>query len=318
MERVIDTSRRRTTRWTALAGVTLGSLLTVAASTAPPARAQSTTVQGLVKVQSQGVSSPDPYKTEVATCPAGKKVVGGGGWTMVAGSADQERVALTRLEPSDDVDGTGADGYIATAAETQPGVSGNWWVQAYAICADASSLVGWNINAANSATASDPMQQLDVGCDHSGQRVLGAGARIGIHSTRQGEVVLQVAGPWFAGKFALAQAHEDGTGYAGQWWLRVYAICADTPSGYELVSSGSTEQLSETFKDAQVSCPITKRLLSAGALGNSAAPGNVSLQQLYPSNNLNRVHALAVENTPTSLSWGVVHARGICVDRPLA
>jgi hypothetical protein len=317
MEQMTGTSRRRTTRWTALAGVTLCSLITVAASTAPPAGAQSApVVQGLVKVSSQGASNPDPYKTEVATCPAGKKVVGGGGWTMVTGSADQERVALTRLEPSDDADGTGSDGYIAAATETQPGLSGNWWVQAYALCADASSVPGWNINAKNSTTASDPMQQLDVGCDHSGQRALGTGAQIGIHSTGQGEVLLQMAGPWFAGKFALAQAHEDSSGYAGHWWLRVYAICADTPSGYELISSGSTEQLSETFKDAQATCPITKRLVSAGALGNSAAPGNVALQQLYPNNNLNKVHVLAVENTPTSLSWGVVHARGICVDRP--
>jgi hypothetical protein len=318
MERMIKKFRRPTTnRRVALAGVALGSLLTVAASTAPPVGAQSApVVQGLVKVNSGVNSNSDPYKTEVATCPAGKKVVGGGGWTYVMESADEERVALTRLEPRDDVDGTGADGYIATAAETQPGVSGNWWVEAYALCADASSISGWNINAANSTTASDPKQQLDVGCDNSGQRVLGTGATIGIHSTGQGEVVLQQAGAWFAGRFALAQAHEDGTGYAGQWWLRVYAICADAPSGYEFVRTGSTEQLSETYKDAQATCPLGKRLLSAGAYTNGAAPGNVSLQQVYPSNNLYRVHALAVENTPTSLSWGVLYAIGVCVDRP--
>lgn len=316
MKQMIDTSRRRTTRWTALAGVTLGSLLTMGASTAAPAGAQSATVQGLVKVQSQGVSSPDPYKTEFATCPAGKKVVGGGGWTMTTNSADEESVTLTRLEPRDDVDGTGADGYIAAAAETAPGVIGDWWVQAYAVCADASSLVGWDINAGFSATASNPKQELSVGCDNSGQKVLGTGARIGISSAGQGEVVLQQAAALFAGTRARAQAQEDSNGYAGQWWLGAYAICAYPPSGYEVVTGGSSEQLSETFKDAQATCSLGKRLLSAGAFVTNTAPPNVSLQQVYPTSSLDQVYALAVENTATSTAWGVFSARGICVDRP--
>jgi hypothetical protein len=318
MEQVITTFRRRTTtRRAALAGVALGSLLTVAASTAPPAGAQSApVVRGLVKVESQVHSDSSAYKEEVATCPAGKKVVGGGGWTLVAGSADEERVALTRLEPSDDVDGTGADGYIAAAAETAPGVTGNWWVQAYALCADASSVLGWHINKAYSAVASDPKQQRSVGCDNSGQRVLGTGARIRTDPIGQGEVVLQqVNASAPSGTHAWAQAQEDGTGYGGTWWLGVYAICADTPSGYEVVTGGSAEGQSETFKWAQARCSLGKQLLSAGAFTATNAPGNVSLQQVYPSSRLTQLEAYAVENTPTSLSWGVFYARGVCVDR---
>jgi hypothetical protein len=315
MEKMINTWRRTTARRTALAGVALGSLLTVAASTATPAGAQSApVVQGLVKVQSPATSDSRPYKTEVATCPDGKKIVGGGGSTLAAG--DEENVALTRLEPSDNVDGTGADGYIATAAETAPGVSGDWWVQAYALCADASSVPGWDLNAAYTSTASDPKQQLSVGCDNSGQKVLGTGARIGIHSLGQGQVVLQQAAALFTGLRARAQAQEDGTGYAGQWWLGAYAICADTPSGYEVVTGGSAAAQSETFKWAQASCSLGNQLLSAGAFTPVDVPGNVSLQTVYPSSTLRKLQAYAVENTPTSLSWGVLSVRGICVDRP--
>lgn len=318
MEQTIKTFRRRTTtRWVAVVGVALGSLLTVAASTAPPAGAQSApVVRGLVRVESRVRGNSDAYKEEWATCPDGKKVVGGGGWTYVMESADEERVALTRLEPSDDVDGTGADGYIAAAAETAPGVSGNWWVQAYALCADASSVPGWNLKKAFSAVASDQKQQLFVGCDNNGQRVLGTGARIRIDPIGQGEVVLQqVNASAPSGTQAWAQAQEDATGYSGTWWLGVYAICADTPSGYEVVTGGSIQGQSEPFKWAQARCSLGKQLLSAGAFTANNAPGNVSLQQVYPSSRLTKLEAYAVENTPTSLSWGVFYARGICADR---
>ena len=317
MNQMINTLRRRTTTRTAVAGVALGSLLTVAASTAAPAGAQSApVVQGLVKVQSPAISNSNRYKTEVATCPGSKKVVGGGGWTMTTDPDEEESVALTRLEPSDNVDGAGADGYIATAAETQPGVGGDWWVQAYALCADASSVPGWDINAAYTTTASDPKQQLSVGCDNAGQKVIGTGARIGINALGQGEVVLQQAAALFTGLRARAQAQEDGTGYAGQWWLGAYAICASTPSGYEVVTGGSAQAQSETSKWVEASCSSGNQLLSAGAFTTVDVPPNISLQTVYPRSNLRQLEAYAVENTPTSLSWGVFSVRGICVDSP--
>ncbi len=316
MNHMTNTLRRRTTTRAAVAGVALGSMLTVAATTAPPAGAQSApVVQGLVKVQSSAISNSSPYKTEIATCPGGKKIVGGGGWTMTTDADEAESVALTRLEPSDNV-GAGADGYIATAAETQPGVTGDWWVQAYALCADASSVPGWDINAAYTTTASDPKQQLSVGCDNAGQKVIGTGARIGINALGQGEVVLQQAAALFTGLRARAQAQEDGTGYAGQWWLGAYAICANTPNGYEVVTGGSAQGQSETFKWAEATCSTGNQLLSAGAFTTVDVPPNVSLQTVYPRSNLRQLEASAVENTPTNVSWGMFSVRGICVDRP--
>jgi hypothetical protein len=91
--------------------------------------------------------------------------------------------------------------------------------------------------AAYTTTASDPKQQLSGCCDNAGQKVIGTGARIGINALGQGEVVLQQTAALFTGLRARAQAQEDGTGYAGQWWLGAYAICANTPSGYEVVTA---------------------------------------------------------------------------------
>ncbi len=258
------------------------------------------------------ISSRSP-KSAVAKCPAGKKVVGGGGWTMEETSTAPDRLTLTQLEPKDDVDGLGTDGYIASAAETSPGVSGNWWVQAYVFCADAISVSGWHINADFTDTTSDPRQQMAVGCDNPAtQRVIGTGARIAVSAGFEGQVVLQVARASGPGDITRAQSHEDADGYTGTHWLGAYAICMNTPQGYSVATGESTERLSETHKIAFAGCG-GKQLLSAGAAITDVAPGNVSLQVVFPGSN---VEAFAVENTPTSLNWDFIIARGICVDKP--
>lgn len=257
-----------------------------------------------------------PFKSAVATCNGNKKVVGGGGWAFSVSATDEERLALTQLEPKDDVDGRGTDGYIASAAETAPGLNGNWWVQAYALCADASSVHGWRIVPKYTPTLSLPVQRIAAGCDNSRQRVLGTGARV--ESFVKGEVVLQVARSDGRGGIARAQAHEDADGYSGTWWLGAFAICADTPRGYEVPPfAPSPQRLSEATKEASVTCPGNKQLLSAGGAITNVAPGHVSLQMVFPSSILRpprSVRVIAVENTPTSLNWDFIVAAAICAD----
>jgi hypothetical protein len=305
----------------ALAGVVLGTIAAVTGviGAAPrPARAQAPTgLTGLVKIQSQVVTDSTSPKLAKAECPATKKVVGGGGWAFETSGTNPERLTLTRLEPSDDVNGTGSsagpDGYIAAAAETSPGTAGNWWVQAYAICADATSVPGWELEAAYSPTLSQSAQVQDVGCDANdlGKRVIGTGARIGVFS--QGEVVLQSSAP--VGGRVRARAHEDGNGYAGTWWLGAYAICADRPAGFLVVSAESTERLSEPEKFAEVWCPTGTRVLSAGGLIRTTALGNVSLQQVFPS--LSRVSVFAVEHAQYFDDWDAIVAVAVCAQATL-
>lgn len=275
-------------------------------------------VTGLEKRQSE-VNQIDstPSKTAVAKCPGDKKVVGGGGQAFEQTNTARDRLTLTQLEPSDNVDERGTDGYIVSAAETSPGVSGVWWVQAYVMCADKDSVRGWNINADFTTTTSDARQQKAVGCDNNDQRVIGTGARIGIAPGFEGQVVLQVARASEPGDIARAQSHEDaqpsGDGYNGTHWLGVYAICMNTPQGHLVVTGRSKEEASESPKFASVRCVAGKQMLSAGAAISDVEPGHVSLQNVFPSSqNLAR----AVENTPYNLPWNFIIARGICVDRP--
>ncbi|SEG88444.1 hypothetical protein SAMN04489712_1224 [Thermomonospora echinospora] len=310
----------RAIRRLAVAAMGMGSLLGLAGVAAPSqaAAVAAPVLTGLEKVQSEvmpsDVNSVSP-KSALAKCPAGKKVVGGGGWTFETSTTAPERLTLTQLQPMDNVgDGHGSDGYRVTAAETAPGVSGNWWVQAYAWCADASSVPGWHINAAyDGGTTSDPQEQVEVGCDDpSRQRVVGTGAMIGgVADESQGQVVLQTARASGTGDIARAQSHEDATGYGGNHWLAVYAVCMDTPQGYEVVSDPSAQQDSETYKHAVVQCPDGRAPVNAGAGISTSAPGHVSLQKVFPGS---QAEAGAVENTPTGQDWDYIVAQGICVD----
>jgi hypothetical protein len=73
-------------------------------------------------------------KTATATCPAGRRALGGGGvLTFGAGAGAFADLALFRSEPT--VDGSGnPNGWIAGGSETDA-VGGTWSVTAVALCA---------------------------------------------------------------------------------------------------------------------------------------------------------------------------------------
>jgi hypothetical protein len=309
-------------------GVAFGLAGLMAAATAvmggagavPAAGAQTTAppvVTGVVKVQSPIQEINSQYlKQAQAVCPVGKKVVGGGGWAFEVTTTSPERLALVRLEPTDDVDGNGGDGFIVGAAEVSPGVAGDWWVQAYALCADAASVPGWHISTVYGVSNSDTVQTKTALCNNQlTQRVIGAGARVRPPLGYDGEVVLQVAQPFDNGRGAMAQAHEDSNGYLGDHWLGVFAICMDTPAGYEVKTVRSTAIGSETVKTASVRCGGLKRNLSAGSTLPAGSPGELALQRVFPASTAtNGTDVTGVETAPTSVTWDVT-ARAICVTR---
>ncbi len=303
-------SRRPASRWMAMAGAFAGAVAMAAA--VPGAGAAGGQSQPLVTdvVKKSGITfDSQSSKQAFAYCDPGQVVVGGGGWAFVPGSADDPNaVTLFQLQPATSLNGSGRQGYAAGAAEAGPGVSGEWWVEAYALCAD--PITGHRIVASPTVSnTSDPVQKADAVCA-AGEKVLGTGARVLNTST---EVGLQVARADALGVLTRAQAHEDANGFSGSWSLKAYAICARQPQGYEVRTGESSERGSEPIKDAHASCSTGKRMISTGAAISNVAPGNVSLQVLYPTSGGRSMDAYAVENTPLFDSWDFIIARGICV-----
>lgn len=296
---------KRRNRWLALTGATaalVAAQVGLQLAMAGPAAA----VTGIEKVTGE-VSAVDSQQTHTseAFCPAGKFVIGGGGWAFAVAADDSEKVTLVQMRPQHSTNG-GRDSYVVTGSETTAAMTGDWWVQAYAICASSSGLSGYTVVSTNNGVTSSPSEMATAaGC--GGKRAIGGGARI----TNPGrDVSLQTVRASGSGDIVRAAAHEDVQGYSGNWTVDAYAICVNAPSGYEVVTTESTARHSEAEKSAFAQCPAGKRVHGAGAATNSVA--GVSLQVVYPYNDLDEVQAFAVESSPVSQDWDFIVAQAIC------
>lgn len=268
---------------------------------AVPASAATT----VTPVAAVSITNSAAFKTAEAFCPQGLHVVGGGGWVQETG-ATTGKLALTRLRPVHAQNGR--DSYLATGAETTPGISGNWFVRAYAMCT--SALPGLKIVASLPTALSSAAAQATAAVCPAGTRALGSGASI---STLAGQAVLQVARPSGTGDITRALAHEDVDGYSGSWSVTAYAVCANPPAGYEVKFVESPERLSEFDKVAIAQCPANKKLVSSGAALTDIAPANVSLSGIFPWAAGRQTQALAMENTKTNANWDSVLASAVCI-----
>jgi hypothetical protein len=264
-----------------------------ASAVAPPALEK--------RSSNSGTDSVSP-KTTIVGCPAGKRVVGGGGWIFATAAADDAKVLLTRLEP---VHSGNADSYVVTGEEVAPGMSGTWWLEAYALCAPAPA--GLEITSGSTAASSSSVQQTAAICPGS-KRVIGTGSRI---DNPGGQVALQTNRSSGPRDIVRAIAKEDASGYTGSWNLTAYAICANPLTGFSSVGGSSTLTGSENEKVAFVGCPAGTHVHSAGVASSGTPPGltttppGVAIQAVYPSDTLLYVEISAVETTPTTANWEV-------------
>jgi len=301
-------NHRKTARWAALAGAMAmaGAALVVVqlAGTAP-----ASAVAGVHRAVGSSLTNSLSPKTARAFCDPGEQVLGGGGRVQAVG-AFTPRLTLTQLQPVA-AGGTTQARYQVTAAETTPGTTSNWFVQAYAICAPANSVSGYHIVTSPPTNPSSQSVQTAAAVCPGGERVIGTGGRI-LQASGTGQVVLQVARASATGDITRVQAHEQADGFPSPWRVLAYAVCVNPPAGYQIVTGLSAERLSESVKFATVDCPPGKRVHSVGAAITNTAPGNVSLQVVEPSADLKQMRAIAVENTPTSQNWDFIVVRGIC------
>ncbi len=292
-------------RWAALAaGVTLLGLTQTLAAPAAPAAAPPALARSSVQSLTDSLSP----KTAIATCPAGKRVVGGGGLVGGASSADRRKLVLTRLEP---VSAGGVDTYVVTAEEVAPGVSGTWHVSAYVLCAP--ELTDYQIVAGSTSPSSTATQQAVAECPGT-TRTLGTGAQI--NNPGGGQVTLQLNRTDDALNIVRAVAKEDASGYLANWNVTSYAVCATLPATFEVVGEGTLTNTLET-KTIPVTCPQGKYVHSAGVAtsgtpaGLTTTPPGVAVQTAIPLLGFTEVSVTASATSTTFVAWDVA-AFAIC------
>jgi hypothetical protein len=94
-------------------------------------------LSGLQTVSITSISNSFSPKEAVVPCPAGKRVIGGGGAITGGSVADGSDLAATvALKTTRPITVSGVDGWTARAEEIAPGFDGNWSLSIYAICAN--------------------------------------------------------------------------------------------------------------------------------------------------------------------------------------
>jgi hypothetical protein len=106
-------------------------------ATGPTGATGATGIGGLQTVTLPSVSNSVGLKEAVALCPAGKRVIGGGG-AIVGGSvaSGSDLAATVALKSSRPITLSGSEGWTARAEEIAPGYDGDWSFTIYAICAN--------------------------------------------------------------------------------------------------------------------------------------------------------------------------------------
>jgi hypothetical protein len=253
-----------------------GTLVGVAA--AAPASA----VPGLVLVSGVSANNSTSSKEALAVCPAGTRILGGGGFINGGG----RQVGFTRLQA------LGSSDRFAAAAAENGAYAANWQVHAYGICGQAPAglqYIGFqtasNSNSFKSATASCP----------AGKQLISVGART---TNGGGDVVLDDLRPNAALTSATITGYEDEAGFAGNWSLWAYGVCANPLPGLQLVTT--TSPANSADKVIGATCPAGKRLHGLGTEINGGL-GQAIHTGIYPDAALTSAVDIALED-PTGIA----------------
>ncbi|HCT81420.1 MAG TPA: hypothetical protein DGT23_33585 [Micromonosporaceae bacterium] len=264
-------------RTSILTRLALTGLIALAATAGISAPASA--VPGLVRVIAVSAFDSAPVKEALAQCPAGTRVLGGGGF-IAGGGGNVHLIRLQALGSS--------DRFAAAAAET--GVyAGNWRVTSYAVCGQQPA--GLTYLSFQTASDSDGHKLASIDCP-AGMLAISHGARV---TGDGGNVVIRSLGtmPGFDG--TMSGADEVEGGYAGNWSLFAYVVCANPLPGQQTVWADTLPADSENDTIA-VNCPAGKRVHGTGSVISSSF-GEVFYQGIVPNAALTGVTAWAVEDT---------------------
>ncbi|MEV4664454.1 hypothetical protein AB0J85_21200 [Micromonospora echinofusca] len=250
-------------------------------------------VPGLTVKTTTGPSN-SSAKTQNTTCPAGTKVIGGGGAITGSGLG---QVGMDIMRPL-----IGGDAYSVTGREDENGVGGNWAVTANAICATPPA--GLVMVSGSSAPSFGTSNWFEKSCP-AGKHAIGVGGAV--VGAANSEVVLEDLR--IHQKSVVVAGAEDGTGFAGSWWLDATAICADPLPGEQRVIDDSAYSSAAT-RSITATCPAGKRVHGVGGeiLGGD---GQVRLTQMRATTSTTVTVSAAEDEDGFSSNWKV-RAYAVC------
>jgi hypothetical protein len=250
------------------------------------------------------VSDTQPVKSIQASCPAGKKVVGGGGFPFQV-SSDFGKVRLIELRPVHSNDGP--DGYVVVAMVLGKVPTDNWSLQANAVCAD--PVPGLYLKSGAGPVGSSTVQSAEAAC-RPGEAALGGG---GLLRNPGFQADLRTVAPSATGDRFVVQGGEDVDGYANNWSVAAYTMCAPRPAGYEVKVETPGSNPTDERKTITANCTVGKHLTGPGVSTDPAAPGGVGLENVFPQPNLTTSQALAEITQPPVVAWGTMRTHAVCV-----
>ena len=279
----------RTARRVVAAAATLAVGAALAAWATGPAHADISTIIGKASV-----SDSTPSKVAIITCPTETVVLGGGAEVYEGDHA----VHVTGWMPVPPQPGLKyPNSMVGYGAESEDGYNGRWQVGVMAHCGPEPA--GLEYVSAGSASTSPTSRSQAAHCP-TDKLVVGTGARI---ATGDGQVYL--TGVRIADDLGsvTADAHEDADGFAGNWSLHAYAICALPLPDHDLYVA-ETDSDSITAKEIQVACPVGTEPHGLGFALNGAA-GHVHLRKVRVVDDWlgGRVEAIEAGPTLTDANW---------------
>jgi hypothetical protein len=239
-------------------------------------------------------ASSETTRSAAAACPAGKRVVG----TFAFTSGAPRDVVITALIP------TGA-GAIGLAREDQDGTAANWSLTVQIVCA--APIAGLTTVSTLSATNSSN-KQVTVSCP-AGTKLYASGWNL---TDSGGQVLLNQVSQAADLTSVSITGMEDQDGYAADWRLTTYGICAQWLPGLALTTA--TSPIDSSDKSVLLVCGPDQRRLTAGwsLIGTGSSPAGQVLAQ-PGSSGTNWYELIAIEDDDGFTGTWYATARVICV-----
>jgi hypothetical protein len=220
------------------------------------------------------------YVRQIAQCPAGTVVLGGGADVVGAGSVNHD----TDLQES--TPGTNSAGYLWLATVSNASAN-NYTLGIWAVCGAAPS--GYQIVRGIDVTLPKKVTYDDSVSCPSGEVVLAGGVSVVGEGTGEFGIMIRQSAPG---------TNSDQTDSDGTWWLADFAnmnvnphtieedaVCADPPAGYQIVHTTFTLPFGygTNFVRNAAACPAGKVVLGGGASAKGAyADSETGMQESAP------------------------------------